>query len=88
MIEKKILSKWFDLVASGKKRWEIRIADFDINEGDTFLLREWNPVTKEYTGRTIEKPVGYVAKFSLEDLYKLNSEEEIKKHGLQIITLE
>ncbi len=39
-IKKKIWPKFFNLVASGKKRFELRLADFDIKEGDTFVLKE------------------------------------------------
>ncbi len=87
-VEKKILSQYFDQVTSGKKKAEIRIADFEINEGDTLVLREWNPEAQEYTGRELEKNVTCVNKFQLEDLYRLNSEAEIKEHGIQVISVE
>lgn len=84
-VKKKIWPEYFDLVVSGKKKFEIRLADFDITEGDTLLLEEWNPQTKEYTGRSIAKKVGYVAKFKLD---AFGQEEEIKEKGIQIISLE
>lgn len=87
IVEKKINSQYFDLVASGKKRFELRIADFDIQEGDTFLLKEWDPETKAYTGRELVKEAGYILRLTLDDIYALNSEEGIRKHGLQVITL-
>jgi len=88
IVEKKIWPNYFDLVASGRKKFEIRIADFDIADGDTLVLKEWDPETKDYTGRSIERKVGYVLNLSLDDLYKMNSEEGIKEHGVQIISLE
>ncbi|HPO75467.1 MAG TPA: DUF3850 domain-containing protein [Candidatus Pacearchaeota archaeon] len=51
IIKKKILPKYFDLVKSGKKKFELRLADFKIKEGDVLILEEWDPKKKEYTGR-------------------------------------
>ena len=54
IIKKKIHPEYFDMVKSGKKKFELRLADFDIKEGDTLILEEWNPETKQYTGRKLE----------------------------------
>jgi len=83
-IRKKIWPEYFELVKAGKKRFELRLADFDIKEGDVLVLEEWNPKTKEYTGRKIEKKVDYVFKFNLNDF---GQKEEIEKQGLCIIQL-
>jgi ASC-1-like (ASCH) protein len=40
IIRKKIWPEYFKLVTSGKKRFELRVADFDIKEGDTLILKE------------------------------------------------
>jgi len=84
-LKKKIWPEYFNDVASGKKRFELRVADFDIKEGDILVLEEWNPETKQYTGRSIEKKVGYVLKFKLNDF---GQEEVIKEKGMQVISLE
>ncbi|MBI4085638.1 MAG: DUF3850 domain-containing protein [Candidatus Liptonbacteria bacterium] len=81
-IKKKIWPETFELVASGKKKFEIRLADFDISEGDTLVLEEWNPETKQYTGRTIEKKAEYVRKFNLDDY---GQRKEIEEKGLYVI---
>jgi len=60
IIKKKFWPQYFDLVASGKKKFDLRLADFDVQEGDTLILEEWDPVTTQYTGRTIEKTVDFV----------------------------
>lgn len=86
VIRKKIWPEYFDAVASGKKKFELRLDDFEIKEGDTLLLEEWDPKTKEYTGRKIEKKAAYVWKFRIDNLFW--PEEEIKKKGIQIISLE
>jgi len=33
-IVKKILPKYFDLIASGVKKYEFRVADFEVEEGE------------------------------------------------------
>ena len=53
VIKKKIWPEFFELVESGKKKFELRLNDFDIEEGDVLVLEEWDPKTKEYTGRKI-----------------------------------
>lgn len=85
-IEKKIWPEYFEAVLSGKKKYELRLDDFEVKEGDTLFLREWDPKTKEYTGREIEKKVIYVGKFKIGDLFW--PEEEIKDKGIQVISLE
>ena len=85
VIRKKIWSKYFELVKSGKKNFELRVADFEINEGDTLILEEWDPVVKQYTGRKIEKKVGYILKFNLDDF---GQKKEIEEKGLYVIGLE
>ncbi len=85
-IKKKIWPEFFKEVQSGKKRFELRLGDFSVAEGDTLILQEWDPQTKEYTGREIEKKVGYVWKFNSNNLFWPKA--EIERHGLQIISLE
>ena len=87
-IEKKLWSEYFDQVASGKKKYELRLNDFVVNEGDILVLREWDKDKKEYTGKTLEKVVTRVNRFKLEDLYVFWSEEELKEKGIQIISIE
>ena len=84
-IKKKIWPEYFDLVSSGKKRFELRLADFDVAEGDILLLEEWDPKTKQYTGRKIEKKVSFLLKFKLDDF---GQEQEIKDKGLLVIQLD
>ena len=55
IIKKKIWPEYFEAVVSGKKKYELCLNDFEINEGDTLMFEEWSPETKEYTGRKIKK---------------------------------
>ena len=85
-IEKKIHPEYFEAVASGKKKFELRLGDWTCHEGDTLVLKEWDPQTKEYTGRETRKTVTYAKTFHIDDLFW--SEAEIKKHGLMVISLD
>ena len=40
IIHKKILPEYFEAVASGKKKYELRLNDFNVNEGDTLRSEE------------------------------------------------
>ena len=88
IIKKKIWPEYFEAVSSGKKKFELRLNDFDVSEADTLVLEEWDPQTKEYTGRVVEKKVSYVGKWKIEDLAEFWPIKEIKEKGLQIISLE
>lgn len=85
-IEKKIWPEYFEKILQGKKTFELRLNDFIVEDGDRLILKEFAPVKKEYTGRILEKRVGYVLKFKVEEL-PFYSKEEIAKMGLQIISL-
>ena len=86
-VEKKIWPVYFQKVFDGNKTFELRLNDFDIAEGDTLVLKEWDPETKTYTGRELEKVVGYVGKWKIDDLTKYWPREDIDKNGLQVISL-
>jgi ASC-1-like (ASCH) protein len=85
IIRKKITPEYFDLVSSGKKRFELRLNDFEVKEGDTLVLEEWDLTKEQYTGRKIEKKVSYVLKFNLDDF---GQKQQIIEKGLQVIQLE
>jgi len=40
-----------DLFASGKRKFELRLADFELKAGDVIVAREWDPKTQKYTGQ-------------------------------------
>ena len=85
IITKKIHPEYFELVKSGKKKFELRLAEFDVKEEDLLVLEEWDPIKKEYTGRKIEKYINYVFKF---DLDAFGQKEEIIQKGLCIMQFE
>jgi ASC-1-like (ASCH) protein len=85
IIKKKIWPEYFELVSTGKKKFELRLNDFEVKEEDTLLLEEWDPLTNKYTGRVIEKKVNYILKFKLDDF---GQEKEIEEKGLVILQME
>ncbi len=82
IIKKKVSPKYFELIKSNKKKFELRMADFRIKEGDTLILEEQDPKTKKYTGRKIKRTAKYIFKFKLNDF---GQKKEIKKNGLYVI---
>ena len=74
----------YELVRSGQKTYDLRLADWHVAAGDTIIFREWNPETKEYTGRSMEKKVGYVGKTKSWEIWP---KEDIEKYGFQVISL-
>jgi len=82
-IEKKIRPEYFEKIYAGEKTFELRLADWECNKGDTLLLKEWDPETKEYTGRELEKEVTYVLKTKDVSFW---SKEDVEKYGYQIIS--
>lgn len=82
-IEKKVWPEFFDRILDGVKTYELRLADFECKPGDTLILKEWNPRTKQYTDRAVEKTVTYVGKTKGQTFWP---KEEVEKYGFQIIS--
>lgn len=58
--ELKTLGKYFNAMASGEKNFELRKNDRGFLPGHELLLREYNPHSKSYTGRTLRRKINYV----------------------------
>lgn len=84
-IHKKVWRKYFEDIISGRKKFELRLADFEVNEGDTLVLEEWDKSKKEYTGRKAEVVATYILKTKKQIFW---SAEEVEKYGFQIIQFE
>ncbi len=84
IVERKIWPEYFSAIKAGRKSFEIRLADFEINEGDILLLREWDPLTREYTGRELKKKVTYIMRTKEMAFF---TQDEIDKYGYQIMSL-
>jgi len=84
-IHKKVWREYFEKIISGKKEIELRLADFEVNEGDTLVLEEWDKDKKDYTGRKVEVVVTYILKTKGQTFWP---PEEVAKYGFQIIQFE
>lgn len=84
-IRKKTWPELFQRMLEGKKTADVRLADFEINEGDILVLEEYDPKTKAYTGRVLKKKIKNLNKVRLTDF---NKPEDIEKYGHWIIELE
>jgi hypothetical protein len=84
-IEKKTWPKYFEDVLSGKKNFDLRLHDFDCEVGDILVFKEYDPEKNEYTGREVEKKIGYILKTKDNDFWK---KEDIEKHGYIVMELE
>jgi hypothetical protein len=84
-IHKKVWREYFEQIISGKKKFELRLADFEIKEGDILILEEWDKDKKEYTGRKIEVIATYIFKTKGQTFWP---PEEVEKYGFQIIQFE
>ena len=82
IIKKKCWPTLFADVQEGRKRFDLRAADFEANPGDILVLEEWNPKTKKYTGRQIKKQISYVGKFTLDSF---GQRELLLQKGFQIL---
>jgi hypothetical protein len=82
-IEKKTWPDLFQKIVDGEKTFDLRLADFECQPGDTLVLREWDTKTGEYTGREMEKEVTFVLKTKDIDFWP---KEDIDKFGLQVIS--
>ena len=74
----------YNLVLSGDKTYDMRLADWEVETGDIIVFQEWDPDTKEYTGREMSRKVGYVGKTKDWEVWP---KEDIEKYGYQIISL-
>ena len=84
-IKKKCWPELFEKILKGEKKADIRLADFDISQGDTLVLEEYNPGTKQYTGRVIKKQIKNLNKINPMDYWNA---EQIKEKGVWLIELE
>ncbi|MDO8510500.1 MAG: DUF3850 domain-containing protein [bacterium] len=88
LIKKKIWPEYFEAVAAGRKKFELRLGDIEAQVGDVLLLEEWNPETKSYTGRSVEKKITYIGRWKSGELERFWPKDEIEEKGIAILSLE
>lgn len=62
-ITKKSWPECFESLENGSKRFELRLADFDVNIGDLFVAKEYDLNTDTFSGRSLTFTVTYIFKF-------------------------
>ncbi len=83
-IIKKAYKELFEKVLSGRKKFDLRLDDMDIEEGDILVLKEIDS-NRNFTGREIEKKITFVMKTKELDYW---SEEEKNEKGFVVMGLE
>lgn len=83
-IEKKTWPEYFQDILEGKKNFDLRLNDFDCEVGDILIFKEYDPEKKEYTGREVEKEIGYVLKTKGNDFW---NKEDVDKYGYIVMGL-
>jgi len=81
-IEKKTWPELFQKVLDGDKTFDLRLDDFECKKGDILVLREWNPRSRNYTGREIEKKISFILKTKN---LKFWTKKEVEKHGFVVM---
>lgn len=84
-IVKKVQQEYFKEVLKGKKRFEVRLADFECKPGDILVLKEQKQEMKEFTGRKIELEVLY--KLNTKNIEKFYTKKEIEKYGFVVLAI-
>lgn len=84
-IEKKTWPEQFQAIFEGKKKFDLRLNDFTAKEGDILILKEFDPKTKKYTGRMIEKKISYVLKTKEATFWQ---KEDVEKFGFQVFSFD
>ncbi|MFA6416270.1 MAG: DUF3850 domain-containing protein [Candidatus Paceibacterota bacterium] len=84
-ITKKIDTEWFEMIIAGKKKYELRLADFEVEDGDTLRLEEWvgTGADRKPTGRFVEKKIRYVRKVDLKSW--VESQPELMDKGFYVL---
>lgn len=52
--------EFYGSIVDGSKPFELRKNDRNFQLGDRLLIQEYDPVTKQYTGKECEKRIGYI----------------------------
>jgi ASC-1-like (ASCH) protein len=84
-IYKKVQQEYFEAVVDGRKRFEVRLADFECQPGDVLVLQEQKTGTKELTGREIDCEVLFNLNTKITE--KFYTKEELDKYGLVVLAI-
>lgn len=71
--EVKVWPEYFDAIKRGDKTFEIRRNDRDYQVGDTLILKEFDPIKRQYTGNSIKAQITYLTNFMQVETYVVMS---------------
>ena len=83
-IIKKTTNEYFQLIASGQKTFDVRLADWECEAGDTIVLVEISNEDGRPTGRKLSCTIGSVVRTKDLDFW---TPAEVSEHGYQVISL-
>ncbi|WP_294288528.1 ASCH/PUA domain-containing protein [uncultured Chryseobacterium sp.] len=78
--ELKTHPEYFVATLLGEKNFEVRKDDRNYQRGDELLLKEYNPITEEYTGRMLQRRITYILRggiFGIEKGYCVMNIEKL-----------
>ncbi len=84
IITKKVQKEYFEAIMDGRKRFEVRLADFKAQLGDTLVLKEQDS-KNILTGREITCEILY--HFNTKEIEKFYSKKDIDKYGLAVLAV-
>jgi len=87
IIKKKCWPEFFKKFCSGERTFELRLADFDLKDGDTLIFEEYDPDSKTYTGKSAKFYCSRV-EHSAQNPLQFYDVEDVKEKGFWIIKLE
>jgi hypothetical protein len=82
--ERKCWPEYFQKILTGEKNFELRLGNFECGVGDVLLLREWDPQTKEYTGRQLKREITFILDTKTLTFW---TEEEKQRLGFKVMSL-
>lgn len=83
-IIKKAHSDLFEKVLLREKKFDVRLADEEFDEGDILILKEIDG-NKNFTGRELKKKITFVLRTKDCNFW---NKEDINKYGFAILSLE
>lgn len=85
IIHKKTWPDYFNKLLSGEKKFDCRIADFEVSTGDVIIFEEYDPDLKSYTGRILEKKITFVGRTKDWTFF---DQKDIDQYGYIIMSLD
>lgn len=84
IITRKVQKEYFKAIMDGRKRFEVRLADFKAQPRDTLVLQEQDS-NNLLTGREISCEVLY--NLNTKDIERFYTKKDIEKYGLAVLAL-